>query len=97
MSSKELHDLLDQLKLERENSDMVDGEYQSRLDEIIESLETQKLYPDAFDQYSTLSGQVKELFGELEAEHPSIHAVLDGIHEVLLNFRAQLCIEPEYI
>ena len=87
MSSKDLHDLLDRLKLERENSDMVDGEYQLRLDEIIESLEQQKLYPESFDQYSTLSDQVKELFVDLEAKHPSIHSVLDGIHDVLLNFR----------
>ena len=87
MSSKELHDLLDQLKLERENSDMVDSEYQQRLDEIIESLEQQKLYPDAFDQYSTLRDQVRELFVDLESKHPSMHALLDGIHDLLLNFR----------
>ncbi len=87
MSSQQLHDLLSQLKLERENSDMVGSEYQLRLDEIIESLEQQKLYPDSFDQYSGLGDQVRKLFEDLESQHPSIRILLDGIHELLQNFR----------
>jgi hypothetical protein len=87
MSSQQLHDLLGQLKLERENGDMVDSEYQLRLDEIIESLEQQKMYPEAFDQYSGLGDQVRALFEDMESKHPSIRALLDGIYEVLQNFR----------
>jgi len=87
MSSQQLHDLLGQLKLERENGDMVDSEYQLRLDEIIESLEQQKMYPEAFDQYSGLGDQVRALFEDMESKHPSIRALLDGISEVLQNFR----------
>jgi hypothetical protein len=87
MSRRELHDLLGQLKLERENSDMVDSEYQLRMDEIIESLEQQKLYPDAFDQYSALGDQVRELLTDLESKHPSVGGVLNGIQAVLQNFR----------
>ena len=87
MSSQQLHDLLSQLKLERENGDMVDSEYQLRLDEIIESLEQQKMYPEAFDQYSRLGDQVRTLFEDMESHHPSIRVLLDGIHELLQNFR----------
>lgn len=87
MSSQQLHDLLGQLKLARKNGDMVDSEYQLRLDEIIESLEQQKMYPDAFDQYSSLGDQVRTLFEDMEAQHPSIRVLLDGIHELLQNFR----------
>jgi hypothetical protein len=87
MSRRELHDLLGQLKLERENSDMVDSEYQLRMDEIIESLEQQKLYPDAFDQYSVLGDQVRELLTDIESQHPSVGGVLNGIQSVLQNFR----------
>ena len=87
MSSQQLHDLLSQLKLERESTDMVDSEYQFRLDEIIESLEQQKLYPKDFDQYSGLSDRARELLEDMESQHPSIRVLLSGIYELLQNFR----------
>ena len=87
MSRQELHDHLAQLKAERDKLDVVDSEYRQRLDEIIESLEQQKLFPDTFDQYSTLASQIRDLVIEYEAEHPKTKAVLDGIQEIIQNFR----------
>ena len=88
MSRQELHDYLTQLKEERKKLDLVDSEYQLRLDEIIESLEQQRLYPDTFDQYSTLGDQVRNLLIDYEADHPAVKAVLDGIHEIIRNFKS---------
>ena len=87
MSNRELHDYLTQLKEQRHGTDLVDSEYQQRLDDIVESLELQQLYPDTFDQYSALTEQVRTLVADYEAEHPMIHSVLDGIHRILNNFR----------
>jgi len=87
MSNQELHDFLKQLKEHRDSADLVDSEYKQRLDEIVESLEQQKLYPDSFDQYSVLAEEAKALMANFEAEHPTIASVLDGIHRVLNNFR----------
>lgn len=87
MSNQELHDFLAQLKEQNHGTDLVDSEYQQRLDEIVESLEQQQLYPDTFDQYSALSEQVKGLMEDYEAEHPLIRSLLDGIHQILNNFR----------
>ena len=88
MSNKDLHDLLTQLKEQRHGTDIEDSEYQQRLDDIVESLEQQKLYPDSFDQYSVLGDQVRDLVLDYEAEHPAIRAVLDSIHRILDNFRS---------
>ena len=87
MSSQELHDLLVQLENERKQFDIVDQEQRQRLDEIIESLEQQKLYPDNFDHYSALSSQIKELVLEYENQHPALTHVLSSIAEVLRNFK----------
>jgi hypothetical protein len=87
MSNQELHDFLKQLKEQRKATDLVDSEYQLRLDEIVESLEQQQLYPDSFDQYSVLAEEAKALMASYEAEHPAIASLLDGIHKVLNNFR----------
>ena len=88
MSNQQLHDFLTQLKEQRHGTDLVDSEYQQRLDEIVESLEQQQLYPDTFDQYSALAEQVKALMVSYEAEHPVIGSLLDGIHRILNNFRS---------
>jgi hypothetical protein len=88
MSNQELHDYLKQLKDQRRGADFVDGEYQQLLDEIVESLEQQQLYPDTFDQYSALTEQVKTIIADYEAEHPAIASLLDGIHGILNNFRS---------
>jgi len=88
MSKKGLHDLLAQLKEERSGADLVDSEHQQRLDEIVESLEQQRLYPDTFDQYSTLTEQVRLLMMDFRAEHPTISAVLNSVHQVLNNFKS---------
>jgi uncharacterized protein involved in exopolysaccharide biosynthesis len=87
MSSQELHDLLVQLENERKQFDIVDQEQRQRLDEIIESLEQQKLYPDNFDHYSALSSQIQELVLDYESQHPSLTNVLSSIAEVLRNFK----------
>ncbi|MFQ3246256.1 MAG: site-specific recombinase XerC [Arenicella sp.] len=87
MSNQDLHDFLTQLKEQRKGSGIVDTEYQNRLDEIIESLEQQVLYPDTFDQYSALAEQVSGLMVDFEAEHPVIGSLLSGIHRLLNNFR----------
>jgi uncharacterized protein involved in exopolysaccharide biosynthesis len=88
MSNQQLHDLLTQLKEQRHGTDLVDSEYQQRLDDIVDSLEQQQLYPDTFDQYSALTEQVKALMADYEAEHPMIASLLDGIQGILNNFRS---------
>ena len=88
MSNQDLHDFLTQLKDQRHGTDLVDSEYQKRLDEIVESLEQQILYPDTFDQYSALTEQVKALMLDYQAEHPAIASLLDGVHRILNNFRS---------
>ncbi len=87
MSQKDLHDLVVQLREKRSGTDIVDSEYNQRLDEIIESLEQQQLYPDTFDQYSSLIEQVKALVQDFENEHQGFKAVLDSIQLLLNNFR----------
>jgi len=87
MSRQELHDLLSQLKQERISGDIVESEHQQRLDEIIESLEQQKLYPDTFDQYSSLDQQIRELVRNYEAEHPTVQAILNSVQQVLNSFK----------
>lgn len=87
MSSQELHDLLVQLEQERNQLDPVYQEQHQRLEELVESLEQQKLYPDDFDQFSALSSQVSEMVSDFETNHPSVAAVLDGISRVLQNFK----------
>lgn len=87
MSQEKLHDLIVELRTQRSSTDIVDSEYNQRLDEIIESLEQQRLYPDTFDQYSNLSEQVKTLIQDYETEHPAFKAVLSGIQQVLNSFR----------
>ena len=87
MSKEKLHDLLAQLKEQRNSADLVDGEYRQCLDEIVESLEQQELYPDSFDQYSNLSEQVRGIVLDYGREHPAIRSILEGIHQLLNNFR----------
>jgi hypothetical protein len=87
MSNQDLHDFLARLKEQRSGTGMVDIEYQKRLDEIVESLEQQVLYPDTFDQYSVLAEQVSALMLDYETEHPVIGSLLDGVHRILNNFR----------
>lgn len=87
MSRQELHDLLAQLEQERNLLDPVNQEQHQRLDELVESLEQQKVYPGDFDQYSVLASQVSEMVAEYEANHPSVAAVLNGIARVLQNFK----------
>ena len=60
MSRQELHDLLSHLKQERNSVDIVDSEYQHRLDEIVESLEQQKLYPDTIILFNSIDEQNKK-------------------------------------
>jgi len=88
MSRQELHDLLVELEKQREQLDPVSSEQNHRLDGLIESLEQQKLYPEDFDQYTTLTTQVKEILLEYENQHPAFAAVLKSISQVLQNFRA---------
>jgi hypothetical protein len=87
MSQEKLHDLIVNLRTKRRGADIVDGEYNQRLDEIIESLEQQRLYPDSFDQYSSLNEQVNNLLHDYEAEHPTFKAILSSIQQLLNNFR----------
>ena len=88
MSKQELHDLLAQIKLQRNSVDLVDSEYQQRLDEIIVSLEQQKLYPDTFNEHSSLNQQVQDFILDYEAEHPAIKILLDSIQQILNSFKA---------
>ena len=87
MSSQELHDLLVQLEQERNQLDPVLQEQNLRLEQLVESLEQQKLYPEDFDQFSALSTQVSEMVTEFESNHPSVAAVLESISRVLQNFK----------
>ncbi len=88
MSRRELHDLLVELELKRSQLDPVSSEQNHRLDELIESLEQQKLYPDDFDQHTALVTQLKEIMLEYENQHPALTAVLKSISQVLQNFKA---------
>ena len=88
MSKQELHDLLLTLEKEREQFDIVDQEQRQRLEAIVESLEQQQLYPDAFDQYSTLKTQLEDAILEYEHLHPSIASLLNNIARVLNSFKA---------
>ena len=87
MSQQELHDLLAELESERKQFDMVGGEQNHRLDEIVESLEQQKLYPKDFDQYSVLLTKINDAVVEYESQHPSAANVLASIAQVLRNFK----------
>ena len=88
MSKQELHDLLLKLENERKQFDVIDQEQRQRLETIVESLEQQQLYPDAFDQYSTLQTQLDDAILEFENLHPSIASVLNNIARVLNSFKA---------
>ena len=88
MSRQELHDLLVELEQKRGELDPVSSEQNHRLDELIESLEQQKLYPDDFDQYTALATKLKEMMLEYETGHPTFAAVLKSISQVLNNFKA---------
>ena len=67
---------------------MVEQEKHLRLDEIIESLEQQKLYPEEFDHYSALSTQINEWIVEYESQHSAIANALNSIVQLLRNFKA---------
>lgn len=87
MSQQELHDLLVKLEHQRRQLDPISSEQNHRLDDLIESLEQQKLYPDDFDQYSALGSQISDLLIEYESEHPAFAVVLKSISQVLNNFK----------
>ena len=87
MTGTELHDHLAQLKAERAQTTIEDGEYQMRLDEIVEALEEQVLYPDSVDRNSMLSDRVRNLVLDYESEHPAIRVILNSLHDLLQNFR----------
>lgn len=88
MGNEQLHDLLVELEKQRRQLDPVVVEQNHRLDELIESLEQQKIYPDDYDQYTALDSQVSQLIDEYEQNHPTFAAVLKSISQVLNNFRA---------
>ena len=88
MSRQELHDLLVQLEQQRQQLDPISSEQNHRLDDLIESLEQQKLYPNDFDQYSALGTQISDLLIEYENQHPALAIVLKSISQVLNNFKA---------
>lgn len=88
MSHTQLHDLLSELEKERDELGFVETEKNHRLDSLIEALEQQKLYPEEFDQYSTLQVQVEALIDDFEEQNPTFAAVLSSISQVLHNFRS---------
>ena len=87
MTARDLHDHLAKLKSERDQATMEDDEYKMRLDDIVEALEEQALYPESADQNSLLSDQVRDLVLDYETEHPAIRVILNSIHDLLQNFR----------
>ncbi len=87
MSRQELHDLLVELEKQRSQLDPVSSEQNHRLDELIESLEQQKLYPGTFDQYSTLSDQIRDIAIDYESNHPTMATILNSISNLLNNFK----------
>ena len=87
MKASGLHDYLAQLKAERDQATIEDDEYKMRLDEIVEALEEQALYPDSAENNSMLSDQVRNLVLDYESEHPTIRVILNSLHDVLQNFR----------
>jgi hypothetical protein len=88
MTQEQLHDLLQKLENARSQIDPVDREGHQRLDDLVESLEQQKLYPDDFDRYSVLADQAREIVLEIEADHPALARILEGISGVLRSFSA---------
>ncbi len=87
MSQQELHDLLVKLEHQRKQLDPISVEQNHRLDDLIASLEQQKLYPDEFDQYSTLVTEISDFLIEYENQHPALAVVLKSISQLLNNFR----------
>lgn len=87
MSQHELHDLLVKLEHQRKQLDPISVEQNHRLDDLIASLEQQKLYPDEFDQYSTLVTEISDFLIEYENQHPALAVVLKSISQLLNNFR----------
>jgi hypothetical protein len=88
MTQEQLHDLLLKLESAREQVDPVDRERHQRLDDLVESLEQQRLYPDDFDRYSVLADQVREMMLEIEADHPTLARILESISGILRSFSA---------
>lgn len=88
MTQEQLHDLLQELENARSQIDPVDRERHQRLDDLVESLEQQKLYPDDFDRYSVLADQAREIVLEIESDHPALARILEGISGVLRSFSA---------
>ncbi len=87
MSQQELHDLLVKLEHQRKQLDPISVEQNHRLDDLIASLEQQKLYPDEFDQYSALVTEISDFLIEYGKQHPALAVVLKSISQVLNNFR----------
>ncbi len=87
MSQHELHDLLVKLEHQRKQLDPISVEQNHRLDDLIASLEQQKLYPDEFDQYSALVTEISDFLIEYENQHPALAVVLKSISQLLNNFR----------
>ncbi len=88
MTQEQLHDLLRQLESARDQIDPVDRERHQRLDDLVESLEQQRLYPDDFDRYSALADQAREMVLEIESEYPTLGRILESLSGVLRNFSA---------
>lgn len=95
MSRQQLHDLLTDLETQRNALDPVDHEHQRRLDELISSLERQRVdeanltASDAnrAEENEAISNRITEMVTEYEADHPKITAVLNGIGRVLQSFK----------
>ncbi|MBX2869519.1 MAG: hypothetical protein KTR18_12630 [Acidiferrobacterales bacterium] len=85
MSQEQLHKLLDQLKEEHAGIEMLEQEYRSKLDAFLESLEQQKLYPEEFDQFSTLESQARELAAGYASQFPKTSALFISIAKTLEN------------
>ena len=88
MKESVLHDHLVKLKAERDQATIEDDEYKMRLDDIVEALEEQALYPDSAENNSMLSDQIRNLVLDYESDHPTIRVILNSLHDVLQNFRS---------
>ena len=88
MKASAVHDHLASLKAERDQATIEDDEYRMRLDEIVEALEEQALYPDSAERNSMLSDQIRNMVLDYESEHPTIRVILNSLHDVLQNFRS---------
>lgn len=85
MTQVQLHNLLAELKSDQTSGEMVEHEHKVKLEALVESLEQQEIYPDDFDQFSTLGTQAQELAQEYEQQFPKISALLKSIAQTIEN------------